>query len=88
MNPNAPNAMIALPHCQRWPGDSQRESPGDSRESICRNQTYFQNARAIRANRLKPAIRNDLNPWFGEPVVCTLDSRSFRNFRGFRESST
>ena len=32
-----------------------------------------------------------LNPWFGEPVVCTLDSRGFRHFRGFRdcrESST
>ena len=32
-----------------------------------------------------------LNPWFGEPVVCTLDSHGFRHFRGFRdfrESST
>ena len=32
-----------------------------------------------------------LNPWFGEPVVCTPDSRGFRNLRGFRdfrESST
>ena len=32
-----------------------------------------------------------LNPWFGEPMVCTLDSRGFRHFRGFRdfrESST
>ena len=26
-----------------------------------------------------------LNPWFGEPVVCTLDSRAFRHFRGFRD---
>ena len=26
-----------------------------------------------------------LNPWFGEPVVCTLDSRGFRHFRGFRD---
>ena len=36
-------------------------------------------------------IRVFLNPWFGEPVVCTLDSRGFRHFRGFRdfcESST
>ena len=24
-----------------------------------------------------------LNPWFGEPVVCTLDSRGFRHFHGF-----
>ena len=22
-----------------------------------------------------------LNPWFGEPVVCTLEFRGFRNFR-------
>ena len=32
-----------------------------------------------------------LNPWLGEPMVCTLDSRGFRHFRGFRdfrESST
>ena len=32
-----------------------------------------------------------LNPWFGEPMVCTLDSHGFRHFRGFRdfrESST
>ena len=32
-----------------------------------------------------------LNPWFGEPVVCTLNFRGFRHFRGFRdfrESST
>ena len=28
---------------------------------------------------------NALPPWFGEPVVCTLDSRGFRHFRGFRE---
>ena len=43
-----------------------------------------------------PVLRGDkvrvfLNPWFGEPVVCTLDSRGFRLFRGFRdfrESST
>ena len=26
-----------------------------------------------------------LHPWFGEPVVCTLDSRGFRHFRGFRD---
>ena len=26
-----------------------------------------------------------LNPWFGEPVVCTLDSRGLRHFRGFRD---
>ena len=26
-----------------------------------------------------------LNPWFGEPVVCTLDSRGFRHFRDFRD---
>ena len=55
-------------------------------------------------NRLRTAIssakkmgkkdynyRAFLNPWFGEPVVCTLDSRGFRHFRGFRdfhESST
>ena len=26
-----------------------------------------------------------LNPWFGESVVCTLDSRGFRPFRGFRD---
>ena len=49
-------------------------------------------ARGQDANR--PAfgmIRVFLNPWFGEPVVCTLDSRGFRHFRGFRdfrESST
>ena len=38
-----------------------------------------------------PKFRVFLNPWFGEPVVCTLDSRGFRHFRGFRdfrESST
>ena len=32
-----------------------------------------------------------LSPWFGEPVVCTADSRGLRHFRGFRdfhESST
>ena len=32
-----------------------------------------------------------LNLWFGEPVVCTLNSRGFRHsrgFRDFRESST
>ena len=36
-------------------------------------------------------FRAFLNLWFGEPVVCTLDSRGFRHFRGFRdlrESST
>ena len=32
-----------------------------------------------------PIFRVFLNPWFGEPVVCTLDSRGFRNFRGFRD---
>ena len=26
-----------------------------------------------------------LNPWFGEPVVCTLDSHGFRHFRDFRK---
>ena len=26
-----------------------------------------------------------LSPWFGEPVACTLDSRGFRHFRGFRD---
>ena len=26
-----------------------------------------------------------LNPWFGEPVVCTLDPRGFRHCRGFRD---
>ena len=38
-----------------------------------------------------PNIRVFLNPWFGEPVVCTLSSRGFRHFRGsrdFRESTT
>ena len=37
------------------------------------------------------AFRVFLNLWFGEPVVCTLDSRGFRRFHGFRdfrESST
>ena len=37
------------------------------------------------------SVRVLLNPWFGEPVFCTLDSRGFRHFRGFRdfrESST
>ena len=32
-----------------------------------------------------------LNLWFGEHVVCKMDSRGFRHFRGFRdfrESST
>ena len=47
-----------------------------------------------RTNKIKelhPLCRVFLNPWFGEPVVCTLDSRGFRHFRGFRdvrESST
>ena len=38
-----------------------------------------------------PKLGYFLNPWFGKPVVCTLDSRGFRHFRGFRdfrESST
>ena len=26
-----------------------------------------------------------LNLWFGERVVCTLDSRGFRHFRDFRD---
>ena len=26
-----------------------------------------------------------LNPLFGEPVVCTPDSRGFRHFRGFHK---
>ena len=40
---------------------------------------------------VSPFSRVFLNPWFGEPVVCTLDSRGFRHcrgFRDFRESST
>ena len=44
----------------RWPGDSQRESGRfaqiDSRESIRSKKKPL--LRAIRANRLKPAIRN------------------------------
>ena len=32
-----------------------------------------------------PFTRAFLNLWFGEPVVCTLDSRGFRHFRGFRD---
>ena len=35
----------------RWPGDSQQRI--DSQKN-----TYFHNVRAIRANRLEPAIRN------------------------------
>ena len=40
-------------------------------------------------NRLRVGVRAKnrvfLNLWFGEPVVCTLDSCGFRNFRGFRD---
>ena len=36
----------------------RNENRGDSRESIRRKNPYFHNVRAIRANRLKPAIRN------------------------------
>ena len=45
----------------------------------------------LRAPFLRTPFPRLLNPWFGEPVVCTLDSRGFRHFRGFRdfcESST
>ena len=43
------------------------------------------------AHHLCRVSRVFLNPWFGEPMVCTTDSRGFRHFRGFRdfrESST
>ena len=47
----------------RWPGDSQRESGLvariDSRKTK-KQKNYFHNVRAIRANRLKPVIRNFL----------------------------
>ena len=39
----------------RWPGDSQRESGRFARIDSLK-KTYFHNVRAIRANRLKPAI--------------------------------
>ena len=41
----------------RWPGDSQRESGRFARIDSQKNP-YFHHVRAIRANRLEPAIRN------------------------------
>ena len=41
----------------RWPGDSQRES-GRLVGIDSQKKPYFHNVRAIRANRLKPAIRD------------------------------
>ena len=61
---------------------------GQGTEKSANNQPQlFQAAE----HRLKVSEGLFLNPWFGEPVVCTLDSRGFRHFRGFRdfrESST
>ena len=44
-----------------WPGDSQRES-GIRANRLAEQENNFHNVRAIRANRLKPAIRNVLVP--------------------------
>ena len=45
----------------RWPGDSQRESGQFARIDSQKNP-YFHNVRPIRANHLKPAIRNFQSP--------------------------
>ena len=45
----------------RWPGDSQRKSGRFVRIDSYKN-LYFHDVRAIRSNRLKPAIRNFLAP--------------------------
>ena len=45
----------------RWPGDSQHES-GRFARIDSQTKPYFHNVRAIRANRLKPAISNSYPP--------------------------
>ena len=77
----------------RWPGDLQCEvgrfARIDSRESI-RRKTYFHNVQAIRANRLKPAIRNVLVPrnavrekgfQFGSPQALRENQAILANLR-------
>ena len=51
------NALFDL----TWPGDLQRES-GRFARIDSHEKPYFHNVRAIRANRLKPAIRNFVAP--------------------------
>ena len=76
------------------------EDYGSSKILLIRGPVAFLHGRVLwavegitlsREMQLPILDRVFLNPWFGEPMVCTLDSRGFRHFRGFRdfrESST
>ena len=55
----------------RWPGDSQRES-GRFARIDSQKSPYFHNVPAIRANRLKTAIRNFL------PLKARFAKKGFR----------
>ena len=41
---------------------------------------YRKSGNFVKLNESRPRSRVFLNPWFGEPVVCTLDSRGFAIF--------
>ena len=76
------------------PGPGSRFPPQPSvPKTPCRPPTQFLRNLYFSSGfvRNRPNFRVFLNPWFGEPMVCTLDSRGSRHFRGFRdfrESST
>ena len=83
--------FLELPHA-RFP---RRTCPPSNQFLCCVTLTFVTNkANCVIGTSLachREKSRVFLNPWFGEPVVCTLDSRGFRHFRGFRdfrESST
>ena len=75
------------PADQSLPGDLLRAEGGICRADHIEDQ---QSACTIQP-RVDGRSSGISNPLFGEPVVCTPDSRGFRHFRGFhtfRKSST
>ena len=63
---------------------SSRKFVGDPQDTP-RRFKRFTSCSSLHEGVDVPIFRVFLNPSFGELVVCTLDSRGFRHFRGFRD---